>query len=93
MTIAEQWMEQGRVRGLDEGWRNGRIEGKKATLIRLLDRKFRLTSQERDFVSGVSDPEVLDAAVDALIDNVDKHAILALMREATSQPGTTYRRV
>ncbi len=75
MTIAEQWMEQGQ--------RTGRIEGKKATLIRQLDRKFGLNAKERDVVSGVSDPEVLDAAVDALIDNADKDAILALMREGT----------
>ena len=73
MTIAEQWQ------------RTGRIEEKKATLIRQLDRKFSLTSQERDFVLGVSDPELLDAAVDALIDNANKDAILALMREGTSE--------
>ena len=76
-TIAEQWMEQGQ--------RTGRIEEKKATLIRQLDRKFGLNAHERDFVSGVSDPDVLDVAVDALIDNAEKDAILMLMREGNSE--------
>lgn len=47
-TIAERWMEQGRLQGRQQGRQEGRTEGEAALLVRLVERKFtRLPSKYR----------------------------------------------
>ena len=80
MTIAEQWIAEGRQKGRVEGRVEGQVEGKQASLTRQLDRRFGLNSQERALIADTSDPNKLDTALDGITDGLDKTAILAMLR-------------
>ena len=80
MTIAEQWKAEGWQKGRVEGETAGKIEDKQFVLTRLLDRKFGLLDDERALITATTDPDKLDAALDAIIDFPDKDSILALLR-------------
>jgi len=56
MTAADKLVEE------------GQLKAKRNMLTRLLDRRFGLTSAERDLIAGQSDVARLDAAISAVAD-------------------------
>ena len=84
MTIAEQWIAEGRQKGRVEGRVEGRLEGqigdKHQVLTRQIRLKFGLSEHESQLITRVRDTEKLDSAIDAVITAADKTEILALLR-------------
>jgi hypothetical protein len=70
-------IEKGKEEGIKEGEKIGRLEDKQEVLIRQLERKFGLTSQERDQVRSTADPEKLDTALDVILSATTKGEVLA----------------
>jgi predicted transposase YdaD len=84
MTIAE-WLErkgerrgraEGEKRGFAKGAEIGRIEDKQEVLIRLVERKFGITEEERKSIRSHMDPDALDAALDAIVTARTKATVL-----------------
>jgi hypothetical protein len=61
MTIAEQWLEEGRKEGLEKGLEEGRKEGRIAMLRDLLVCKFGAQSRGLcETMLGTATPEAID---------------------------------
>ena len=60
-----------------EGKREGKIEDKQETLIRLIDRKYGIADEERTLIMSIHDPDLLDAALDEIVMSDDKALVLA----------------
>ena len=60
-----------------EGKREGKIEEKQETLIRLIDRKYGIADTERDQIMTIHDPAILDAALDEFAVSQEKSTVLA----------------
>jgi hypothetical protein len=73
-------IEKGIKKGKKEGEKIGRLDEKQEVLIRLLNRKFGLTSQERDRVRTTADPDKLDAALDLILSATTKEEVLAKLQ-------------
>ena len=54
----------------------GELLGKRATLLRLVSRKFTVTDAERDLILSCDDSAALDAALDEIITADAKPAVL-----------------
>jgi len=54
----------------------GELLGKRATLLRLVSRKFTVTDAERDRILSCNDSAALDAALDEIITADEKPAVL-----------------
>ena len=80
MTIAEQWIAEGRQKGRVEGRLEGQIEDKHQVLTRQIRLKFGLSEHESQLITSVHDTEKLDSAIDAVITASDKTEIFALLR-------------
>ncbi len=59
----------------------GEIKSKQETLIRLIDRKYRITDEERTLIMSIQDPDILDAALDEIVMSDDKTSILAALQK------------
>jgi predicted transposase YdaD len=73
MSAAETYEKRGEKRGETRG----RLQDKQQVLTRLLERKFGLTDEERRRIASESDPDKLDAALDALVFAESKDAVLS----------------
>jgi predicted transposase YdaD len=80
MTIADELMERGELRGIRKGKREGKIEEKQQVLVRQLKRKFVLSEEENELILAVVDPDVLNRALDEIITAESKEAVLGLLQ-------------
>ena len=71
MTIAEKLRK--------EGIKEGKIQEKQEVLIRLLERKYSLTEQDRQHISSITDPDKLDRALDEIVVSETKEQVLKLL--------------
>ena len=55
----------------------GQLTEKRSVLVRLLDRRFGLTDDEREGILSCDDPDALDAALDDVIVADNKESVLA----------------
>ncbi len=62
------------------GIEKGELRDKHAVLKRLLDRKFGLETGDAELIESVTDPDRLDAALDAIIDAAWREEVLGLLR-------------
>ena len=76
MTYAELIMEDGKEEGIHEG----ELLARRATLARLVARRFGLSDRERARIDSCRDPAALDAAIDAVIDAPAKAEVLSKLR-------------
>jgi predicted transposase YdaD len=81
MSAAETYEKRGEKRGEQRGEKRGetrgRLQDKQQVLTRQLERKFGLTDEERRRIASESDPDKLDAALDALVFAENKGEVLA----------------
>ena len=80
MTYAELLMEDGKAEGKEEGIHEGELLARRATLARLVARRFGLSDRERARIDSCRDPAALDAAIDAVIDAPAKAEVLSKLR-------------
>ena len=76
----EKGIEQGIEKGKKEGEQIGRLEEKQEVLMRQLERKFCLTSKERDRIRSTIDAEKLDSALDVILSANTKEEVLAKLQ-------------
>ena len=62
--------------GREEGMQQGLLLEKQKVLQRLLDKKFGLTDQEKNFISRQFDPDLLDKALDEILFANSKEEVL-----------------
>ncbi len=55
----------------------GEIKSKQETLIRLINRKYGITDEERTLIMSIHDPDILDAALDEFAVSDEKATVLA----------------
>ena len=69
----DKLIEEGRVEGRVEGMEQGELVDKHNVLIRLADRKFSISEENKQFILSVLDPDKLDSALDEIItaDTID----------------------
>ena len=77
--LIKQGEERGEKRGKERGKIEGKIEGKQELLIKLLHRKFGLSSSDEKIIRSVTDEVKLDAAVEAIFDAKSKEEVLKLL--------------
>jgi len=70
-SFAEKLIKQGEERG--------EIKGKQDLLIKLLRRKFGLSSSDEKIIRSVTDEAKLDAAAEAIFDAKSKEEVLKLL--------------
>jgi predicted transposase/invertase (TIGR01784 family) len=70
-TIAEQWIAEGKVKGI--------LLEKQETLIRLLERKFGIMDADRARITACTDRERLTAALDMILDATSAAGVLSLL--------------
>jgi len=70
-SLAEKLIKQGK--------QEGEIKGKQDLLIRLLRRKFGLSSSDEKMIRSVTDESKLDAAAEAVLDAKSKDEVLKLL--------------
>jgi len=75
-SFAEKLIKQGKQEGKIEG----KIEGKQELLIKLLRRKFGLSSSDEMTIRSVTDESRLDAAVEAVLDATSKDEVFKILR-------------
>jgi len=78
--LIKQGEERGEKRGEERGERKGTIKGKQALIIKLLRRKFNLTSKEEKMIHSVTDESKLDAAAEAILEAKSKDEVLKLLQ-------------
>ena len=82
-SFAEKLIKQGEERGKIEGEKRGEIrgtiKGKQDLLIKLLRRKFSLSSSDEMTIRSVTDESKLDAAAEAIFDAKSKDEVLKLL--------------
>jgi len=82
-SLAEKLIKQGEERGKIEGEKRGEIKGtikgKQDLLLRLLRRKFGLSSSDEKMIRSVTDESKLDAAAEAVLDAKSKGEVLKLL--------------
>jgi predicted transposase YdaD len=78
-SFAEKLIKQGKQEGKIEGKKEGKIEGKHDVLIKLLRRKFGLSSSDEKIIRSVTDESKLDAAAEAIFDAKSKDEVLKLL--------------
>jgi len=82
-SLAEKLIKQGEERGKIEGEKRGEIKGtikgKQDLLLRLLRRKFGLSSSDEKMICSVTDESKLDAAAEAVLDAKSKDEVLKLL--------------
>ena len=78
-SLAEKLIKQGEKRGEEKGKIEGKVEGKQELLIRLLRRKFGLSSSGEKTIRSVTDESKLDAAAEAVLDAKSKDEVLKLL--------------
>jgi len=82
-SLAEKLIKQGEERGKIEGEKRGEIKGaikgKQDLLIKLLRRKFGLSSSEEKMIRSVTDESKLDAAAEAVLDAKSKDEVLKML--------------
>jgi predicted transposase/invertase (TIGR01784 family) len=74
-------IEKGLEQGIEQGLARGELRDKHAVLKRLLDRKFGLEPEDAELIEGVTDPNRLDAALDAIIDATQREEVLGLLKD------------
>ncbi len=72
MTYAEELLQEGLEKGLQEG----SLQRSREVLARQLDRRFGLTETERELILACEDEGALDAALDAILDADSKGEVL-----------------
>ena len=76
-SIADSLREEGMMTGLEQGLEQGKAD----VLVRLLRRRFGITSEEETIVRDCHDPDRFDEAAEACVDpESGKDEILALLR-------------
>jgi predicted transposase/invertase (TIGR01784 family) len=84
MPYVTSWERMGIEKGIEQGFVQGRQAGelreRHAVLKRLLDRKFGLEPGDTELIEGVTDPDRLDAALDAILDATEREEVLGLLR-------------
>jgi len=70
-SLAEKLIKQGK--------QEGEIKGKQDVLIRLLRRKFGLSSSDEKMIRSVTDESKLDAAAEAVLDAKSKDEVLKIL--------------
>ena len=75
-SLAEKLIKQGEKRGEIKGT----IKGKQDLLIRLLRRKFGLSSSDEKMIRSVTDESKLDAAAEAVLDGKSKDEVLKILQ-------------
>ena len=82
-SLAEKLIKQGEERGKIEGEKRGEIKGtikgKQDLLLRLLRRKFGLSSSDEKMIRSVTDEVKLDAAAEAVLDAKSKDEVLEIL--------------
>jgi predicted transposase YdaD len=78
-SFAEKLIKQGEERGEKRGEIKGTIKGKQDVLIKLLRRKFSLSSSDEKIIRSVTDEAKLDAAVEAIFDAKSKEEVLKIL--------------
>jgi len=82
-SLAEKLIKQGEERGKIEGEKRGEIKGtikgKQDLLLKLLRRKFGLSSSDEKMIRSVTDEVKLDAAAEAVLDAKSKDEVLKLL--------------
>jgi len=71
-SLAEKLIKQGK--------QEGEIKGKQDLLIRLLRRKFGLSSSDEKMIRSVTDESKLDAAAEAVLDAKSKDEVLKILQ-------------
>jgi hypothetical protein len=80
MPYVTSWERMGIEKGIEQGKEEGRLEEKQEVLMRQLERKYGLTSQECDRVRTTADPDKLDAALDLILSATTKEEVLAKLQ-------------
>jgi flagellar biosynthesis/type III secretory pathway protein FliH len=75
----EQGMEKGIEKGLEQGITKGRLTAEQSILIRQLEHKFGITERERALILATEDSEVLERALDKVVDATSKDQVLGTL--------------
>ena len=78
-SLAEKLIKQGKQEGEKRGEIKGTIKGKQDLLLRLLRRKFGLSSSDEKMIRSVTDEVKLDAAAEAVLDAKSKDEVLEIL--------------
>lgn len=75
-TIAEKLREE----GMQQGMQQGELQGKRVALLRLMNRKFSLTTGEETQITAIQDQALLDQALETVLFAQDKFEVLRILR-------------
>ncbi|MFO7850271.1 MAG: hypothetical protein R6V67_09950, partial [Spirochaetia bacterium] len=77
---AMTYAEAAEKRGIERGIKRGIQKGEHNTLIRLLDKKFGLSEEERDLIRRSEDLENIEATLDEFVFAETKEQVLAHLK-------------
>jgi predicted transposase/invertase (TIGR01784 family) len=77
----EKALKEGLEQGIEQGIEQGKLLDKQDTLIRLLDKKFGVSGQEKQFIYSVKNPDILSAALDEILVAKKIDEILSVLKK------------
>jgi len=75
-TLAQRWIDEGKLKGIQEGIQEGKREGMQQALMMLLTTRFQLDDAEKQFISAVHELEKLSAALKLVVTAQTKDEVL-----------------
>ena len=80
MTLYDQFVQEGKERGIKEGIQQGKIQEKQEVLIKLLSKKFGLADEEKKYIMSVSDSDALERGLDEIVFADSKEQVLSAVK-------------
>ncbi len=80
----QQGLQQGMQLGVQQGMQLGHLLGKQEALIMLLANRFPMTEAEKQLVTGVKEPDKLNAALMMVVTADSKEKVLSLLKNGAS---------
>ena len=75
-TLAQRWLEEGKAKGKLEG----ELLKQKEVVTKLLDKKFGLKEEEKDFIRSVTDREKLDKVIEEILFSDSKDELMEYLK-------------
>ena len=75
-TLAQRWLEEGKAKGKLEG----ELLNQQDVVIKLLDKKFGLKEEEKEFIRSVKDRKKLDKVIEEILLCESKEELLSYLK-------------
>ena len=75
-TLAQRWLEEGKLKGKLEG----ELINQREVVIKLLDKKFGLKEEEKEFIRSVTDRKKLDRVIEDILSCESKEELIGYLK-------------